>query len=151
MVGIPKSKLYFIEDKPAKECTGCNEVKILEKFSTQPTGFLGVTSRCKACIREYSNKIANPKRGKDYRRNIWYRNAYGITLEEYHRLYEKQEGKCKICNEKFNILVIDHDHNTEKVRGLLCNNCNLGIGNLMHNLKILESAIKYLRDIEDED
>ena len=71
-----------------------------------------------------------PKR-KHHARRMKYQRMYGITIEDYDRMYEEQGGRCAICRtdqpggagERFSV---DHDHETGKVRGLLCNNCNTG-------------------------
>lgn len=69
-------------------------------------------------------------------------------MEQYEDLYENQLGHCAICLEhQCNLkkrLAIDHIHGTKKVRGLLCNDCNSGIGLLGESLGILESAKQYL-------
>lgn len=70
---------------------------------------------------------------------------YNITEEEFNRMHEEQEGKCKICNKKSEkTLNIDHCHTTNKVRGLLCWNCNIGLGYFKDNKQFLINAIKYL-------
>lgn len=72
---------------------------------------------------------------------------YGITKEEFLKLYEKQEGKCAICNEVPTTergLHIDHCHTTKRVRGLLCHGCNTGIGAMKENISVLNNAISYL-------
>lgn len=69
---------------------------------------------------------------------------YDITQEDYERMYEEQGGHCKICGAKKSLLYVDHCHKTGKVRGLLCSNCNTGIGQLQDNVEILRSAITYL-------
>lgn len=99
------------------------------------------------------------KRAKQYR--IEHPNAkrkqdlmekYGITLEEYNSLLEKQDGGCAICgnkesgNKKRKVLYVDHDHNTGKVRGLLCHYCNFGLGNFRDNTDYLKRAIAYLEE-----
>jgi len=78
-----------------------------------------------------------------------YKKFYGITIVEKNELYKIQNGECLICGEKKNILVIDHNHKNQKIRGLLCRNCNSMIGMAKENLKILYSAIKYLRKNND--
>lgn len=78
--------------------------------------------------------------------------TYNISIEDYRDLYIMQEGKCYICNSSgFTIsdrsavdLVIDHDHKTGDVRGLLCHNCNRALGLLKDNLLYLEKAKEYL-------
>ncbi len=72
---------------------------------------------------------------------------YGLTLEGYNRLSAAQNGLCKICNQPprpRKRLVVDHDHKTGAVRGLLCNHCNSGIGFFRDNTAWLSSAITYL-------
>lgn len=79
---------------------------------------------------------------------------YNISLEDYKDLYVKQDGKCAICNSdgrsRISIhhsmpLVIDHDHNTHKVRGLLCHTCNTALGQLEDSVDLLNKAINYLQ------
>lgn len=77
------------------------------------------------------------------------KHLYGITLENYERLYNRQEGHCAICDKWFpqfgkKGLGVDHDHTTGKIRGLLCNRCNMGIGCLADNIEILLRAIAYI-------
>ncbi len=82
---------------------------------------------------------ANPD--KRFASKIKYR--YGLSLEEYQRMYEYQSGVCGICAKDVK-LNIDHCHSTGKVRGLLCMDCNHGIGNFRDDPKLLLSAIAYL-------
>lgn len=79
---------------------------------------------------------------------------YGITIEEFDRMFALQSGVCAICHkpEKDNYkrrLSVDHDHNTGKVRGLLCHACNTAIGKFGDNPDRLESAARYLRLYEE--
>ena len=75
---------------------------------------------------------------------------YGITLEDYELMLENQNHTCKICGTDeprgVGTWKVDHCHTTGKVRGLLCNNCNLGLGNFKDNTVVLASAIKYLNE-----
>ena len=73
---------------------------------------------------------------------------YGISLHDYDRLLEKQNGRCKICGTthpggkgRFHV---DHNHDTGKVRGLLCNSCNTGLGRFKDSPTLLLSAHHYL-------
>lgn len=84
-----------------------------------------------------------------YREKTWkYLKKYNLTKEEYQKLLENQNGKCKICKIEAEMLKaklhVDHDHKTGKVRGLLCKMCNLGIGNFRDNPSLLNEAIIYL-------
>lgn len=80
-------------------------------------------------------------------RRIKLKRDYNLTLEQYNQMFVDQNGVCDICKEnpsKGKQLCVDHDHNTGKVRGLLCNNCNFGIGFLKDSINNLSEAIKYL-------
>lgn len=69
---------------------------------------------------------------------------YGITLEQYNRMYEEQQGACAICLVQFPMLEVDHDHETGQVRGLLCGNCNKAAGLLQDDPQIAERLRQYL-------
>lgn len=73
---------------------------------------------------------------------------YGLTEDEYDFIFEQQGGSCKLCSFKPRIrnLAIDHDHRTGKVRGLLCNECNLGLGKFKDDPELLKEAAKYLEE-----
>lgn len=88
---------------------------------------------------------ADPAKTREY--NL--RKRYGITPEYYEELFHKQNGKCAICGTSKEKLVIDHDHKTGKVRGLLCHNCNRGLGKFRDSPRTMLRVIDYL--IEDEE
>jgi len=71
---------------------------------------------------------------------------YGITVTEYERLFNEQNGVCAICHKDNGLiaLCIDHDHNTNEVRGLLCNLCNRGIGLFNDSPDLLNKAKEYV-------
>lgn len=76
------------------------------------------------------------------------RTFFGITVEDYARLELAQGRKCAICTlscPSGRDLAVDHDHNTGKVRGLLCVNCNQALGKFKDDLRLLEKASIYLR------
>jgi len=100
--------------------------------------------------------INNKERIKEYKSNYYNKNKrllkskelfkkYGITLEQYKVMLDSQNGQCKICH-KSEVLYVDHCHETGKVRGLLCNTCNMGLGHLGDDLTILQSAVQYLQE-----
>ena len=86
------------------------------------------------------------RRAKDRERFRF--KTYGITEEQYQEMIVRQGNRCAICHktaeENKQALAIDHCHDTGKVRGLLCMQCNLGIGYLNDNINLLADAIKYL-------
>lgn len=76
---------------------------------------------------------------------------YGITLQQYDELWESQGGKCALCETPDNpgrwgetSLHVDHDHDSDEVRGLLCFNCNAGLGQFKDDVNLLQKAINYL-------
>ena len=80
----------------------------------------------------------------------WAIHKRGLSLEEYETMYEAQGGRCAICNthedELDRVLSIDHCHDTLKVRGLLCDRCNHGLGHFRDNPEYLRAAIEYLSE-----
>ena len=72
---------------------------------------------------------------------------YGITQEQFGQMLLDQNNRCKICDNDFKNSKdthIDHCHNTNRVRGLLCNSCNMALGQFNDNINIMNNAIKYL-------
>jgi hypothetical protein len=125
-----------------KICTKCGCEKILEDFGSAPSLKSGRHSWCKTCLKDrvWESKL---------------KSHYNLTLTDYNELLDSQNGACAICGLEptSRRLAVDHDHACcpgEKscgkcVRGLLCTNCNLGIGAAQDNIAILEAMIIYLR------
>lgn len=91
--------------------------------------------------REWRRKNSNRARSYDVKRK------YGISIADYDRMMDEQNGACAICggtDTTFGRLAIDHCHDTKKVRGLLCNVCNRSLGGFRDSTEILMNAIKYL-------
>jgi hypothetical protein len=74
---------------------------------------------------------------------------YGMTIEEFDQMREDQNGLCAVCKFPHAELHIDHDHETGRIRGLLCNKCNLGIGFMRDDPEVLQAAINYLTNGTD--
>lgn len=76
------------------------------------------------------------------------KRMYGITLAQYQDLLNKQDNKCAICaktpKQEGKNLAVDHCHKTNKVRGLLCLDCNTAIGRFKEDRKLFERALEYL-------
>lgn len=107
-------------------CFVCKEHKPLEDFKHRASG-----RKCQDCRREY-------ERIRSLRR------YYGMSLEDYEKAYEEQEGKCWICSSTEK-LVVDHNHSTDSgFRALLCATCNLGIGYFKDQPELLRKAETYL-------
>ena len=89
-------------------------------------------------------RLDNPEKMKAYMRARHLKLTYGITVEECRELFERNGGKCWICNER-PAEHIDHCHETGKVRGALCHQCNVGIGYLDDDVGLLLKAVQYLK------
>ncbi len=100
-------------------------------------------------------KKIKPEKTRDYRTSQEVRDyakikRYKISQEDYQEMKKAQNNRCAICGDRQPLhinngeLNIDHDHKTGKVRGLLCNYCNTGIGMLKDNISTLKNAVKYL-------
>lgn len=81
----------------------------------------------------------------EQRRATHLKREYGITPEDYNSMYVDQGGCCGICESSVQ-LVVDHDHETGRVRGLLCRQCNAAIGGLKDDPETLRRAIRWLED-----
>ena len=133
----------------AKQCSHCKEVFVgtedeTESFQIFLKSFVvsngraqtadGLQSRCRPC-------------------NNYKRRELGVTMASLEKMWLEQQGKCAICTNEITLQFnagaevhahVDHDTETLRIRGLLCGNCNRGIGCLKHNEEILKSAITYL-------
>jgi len=125
--------------------------KICKKKISVQAGFYNKTNLCASCAKK-SKRNPNFKHGltktRPYKRRYKLKSLYNITEEDFKRIYTLQKGRCKICNKHEKTLkrrlCIDHNHNTKKVRGLLCHSCNFILGVSKENVLILKRAIKYL-------
>ena len=99
-------------------------------------------------------KRNNKKRVREIKKKEHLKRTYNLTPEDMDILLDEQENKCKICSIEFNDNIkynVDHCHSTEKIRGLLCRNCNVGLGFFKDDTKILIKAIEYLKEQGEED
>ena len=88
---------------------------------------------------------ANPESQRRYEYKSKLKRDYGLTLDDFGRIAKEQGHRCAICREHVLKLVVDHEHATNVVRGLLCANCNLLLGHAKESLLVLEAAINYLK------
>lgn len=144
-----------------KHCRKCASDKPRSEFHKDSNAKSGLTSYCKECntakarqwtkdnpdrVLAHSRKRATEGKFRSY--NL--ARKYGMTDQMYAEMLQTQGGGCAICgtddpgrgNKHFHV---DHDHTSNLVRGLLCNNCNRGIGLLQDSVEVLERAAKYVR------
>lgn len=100
--------------------------------------------------REYHREFDRKWRAKNptKSRESYLKRTYRITLEEYERKRQSQDGRCAICLNQVERLVVDHNHDTDAIRELLCTTCNAGIGQFKENIRLLQKAIDYLKKHE---
>ena len=133
-----KAKGYVNDE--GRECSSCKEYKTWKHYSLLKRGIKGYSSYCKACAKKL--RCLKKERANDLRRN------YGITLEIYEEMLEDQHYGCKICGKdkekNGKNLAVDHCHTTGKVRGLLCDKCNRGLGFFEEDKDKMRLAMQYL-------
>lgn len=116
-----------------KICRQCDIGKSDDRFKLKTI--------CKSCEKE------NYKDRKDNNRNNRYKKIYNIDLEQYNRMLKDQDYRCFIClkhiNELEKQLSVDHCHITGKVRSLLCNSCNIALGLLKEDPRIIRNLLIY--------
>lgn len=134
-----------------KTCQQCRVRKPTSAFSPNPKRPGSFRSKCRPCTAQISARYHGENREKILAKMIAARlkKCYGLTVEQYHAMKTKQGGGCAICGSttpggKDNKLHVDHDHKTGKVRGLLCNRCNIALGGFGDDIQRLRLAIQYL-------
>ncbi len=92
----------------------------------------------------YKKWLSNNADRRKLQARTWQLKKYGLTIESFAALEQQQECRCANCGKVVPLLDVDHDHTTNKVRGLLCRECNTGIGLLGDTLDGLRNAVAYL-------
>lgn len=145
---------HFDSGDRMKQCTLCKQWKDESDFHKTKAAPDGLSGKCKNCKSAYDrwlkdNPASSRKWGKKVtklRRDL---SKYGITPDDYEALSQKQGGVCAVCKQppKFpkTRLCVDHDHETGRVRGLLCNECNVALGAAKDSMSVLEKMIAYLK------
>lgn len=128
-------------DKDTKHCPKCGIIHPITAFDKSNSGD-GYQTACRDCRK--SIKLEWEERNKDKRFFERIARLYGVTKEHYEEMWAKQSGSCGICMKSHLVLVVDHDHDTGQVRGLLCQACNKGLGFFRDNLQLLDFAKLYL-------
>jgi hypothetical protein len=127
------------------KCSKCKLIKPCSDFhraKKYPTSTRNVAYWCRDCVSKFST-LPNTERRYFY--DI--QRRYGVSKQEFKRLFSEQNGACAICSNKLLVgsqLHVDHCHVTKTVRALLCRDCNKGIGFLKENVGVLKAAIAYL-------
>lgn len=144
----------------SKTCATCLLVLPLSAFHRNAWGNQGLSSDCGKCRNEKNRarRKANPHAEREYARNTALKADYGLSRADYDSLVAAQHNLCLICQRperrkskfgKVFELSVDHDHETGRVRGLLCFSCNTALGQLGDCLGWVERAAAYLRQHSD--
>lgn len=121
-----------LDEQGLKECSSCHEIKLAHLEFSEKQG------RCKAC--RGPSGLTKRERATNAR----LRRDYGISLADYEAMLVAQDDRCAICGDSGRRLSVDHDHETGVVRGLLCPNCNLGLGHFQDRPDLLRAAVDYI-------
>lgn len=132
-----------------KICSDCLFTKPLHEFHRKRDGRGQCHSRCRVC-----RNVRYHRETPEQRRSDKLRQKYGLTISDYALLSEQQGHVCAICKRpetkvhnrsgEVRFLCVDHDHETGRIRGLLCNRCNVGLGQFEDNITSLKNAKAYL-------
>jgi Recombination endonuclease VII len=139
-------------------CTKCGEVKPVSEFYPHTKIARGYQYWCMTCHAESRAERARIPEDRNSIRRRKLREMYGITMADYDALFESQQGRCAICGVQKDpwepnvglegrkrFLTVDHCHADGHIRGLLCANCNSGLGHFRDDPTHLLDAAEYLR------
>lgn len=129
-----------------KKCAGCQVERSFSDFWKKSGTPDGLDSRCKICRNVSRN---SDPRTKIRKRRALLKHKYGISLEDYEAMLEKQGGVCAACGDvetrkDTQHLAVDHDHSTGVVRGILCQKCNTALGLLNDDPQRISALLNYL-------
>ena len=145
-----------------KRCHTCKKTKSVNNFYKNKYHKDGLASACKPCASKYSKEYWKKNKSKldeynkqwkkkntdiNYNRRVALKHKYNITLEQYDRMFESQNGVCAICDladVTGRRLAVDHNHKTGKVRSLLCYKCNTRLG-VIEDKDFMDKAKQYLK------
>lgn len=118
-----------------KRCGRCKDWKPLDEFHRAKNGKAGRDHYCKVCQRTRQHAG-------------WLERKYGLQPDDWQSILDRQGGGCAICGRGpsgATVLDVDHCHNSERIRGLLCRKCNVVLGQVGDDPELLERAAAYLR------
>jgi len=129
-----------------KVCTSCGIEKEAAAFYLSKDAYL--SSKCRPCHNKESIKWmkANPEKTKETARKVKLKKKYGISVEEYNKMLEEQEGRCFLCEKTHSrrMLNVDHCHTSGKIRRLLCDRCNMAMGLIKDDAALANKMAGYI-------
>ena len=126
-----------------KRCSRCREVKPEGEFPVRRASRDGLGCYCKPCHNLKNRQTIQRLYGNS--RHYHLQQRFGIGVDEFDAMVEAQGGLCPICKKRAAVHV-DHDHRTGKVRAILCEPCNGGLGQFKDDPERIRRAIEYLAD-----
>lgn len=123
-----------------KQCCTCHREKRFDLFSRRSDKPHLYRSQCKACACSKSRR----RRGLLGSMELNLKTRFGLTVDQRRKMIEKQNSLCAICGDFLLRPCIDHSHQTGKIRGILCQKCNSGLGMFRDSVVYLSAAIRYL-------
>jgi hypothetical protein len=135
------------EEENRKRCPDCGAVKPLTDFPRNKNAKDGRHTYCKPCHNERGRETIERLYGDS--RHYHLKRRYGIGADEFDARVRTQGGVCVICGRE-NPEHVDHDHDTGVVRGILCFNCNGGLGQFGDDQDRLLNAVAYLDGAKPE-
>ena len=129
-----------------KQCRDCGIIKEYANFYKFARNKDGLRNICKQCWPKtvLTQREIDPIRAAKDQRKSRLKSKYGLSLDDFNKMVETQDGKCCVCMKAVKRFHVDHSHVTGRVRGLLCGGCNTGIGLLKDSSDICLSAYNYL-------
>ena len=132
-----------------KVCGKCKTEKPIDAFYRNKSTLNGRYGWCKKCCSKYHKEkgYSRTNKAKLYNKKYHLRKNYGLTLVDFDKMVENQNGVCAICGKPEIIyprLCVDHNHKTGKMRGLLCRECNIVLGFFEKDPNIGNKIKKYL-------
>ncbi len=141
--GLPPARLRFDPEASSKLCPDCAATKPLDDFPRNKRKADGRHTYCKECHNARGRETLNRLYGGT--RHYHLTRRYGVGAADVAAMIAAQGGMCAICLER-PAEHVDHDHYNGEVRGVLCFNCNGGLGQFRDRPDILDRAITYLTD-----
>lgn len=129
-------------------CTWCTLNRNVKRLELDPEYMKRYTKTEKSKTTRHKHVRSNQERYREIGKRSELLKKFGITLEQYLELAEKQNHQCAIClvpqEDLTKLLAVDHCHNTQKIRGLLCFKCNVGLGYFRDSPENIQRALEYI-------
>lgn len=129
-----------------KTCRICKTPKELKFFGNDKDNRDKKNTICKPCNKIYMAKYKEPNKVSQRKYQL---KRYNLTQDDFNKILASQKGICAVCGGPptvYDKYVVDHDHDTGAVRGLICQHCNTGLGRFKDSTKLLESAKRYINN-----